>query len=185
MTDPTPQNKRSLQRSSTNIVMLKGNHEIMMLKAIQDNDYYYNDIWQSNGGDMTSYSFKALPKKEQKDILDFISSCDTYKILPEGYILVHAGMEFENYDGEDAAAYLSRQSENDMLWIRPDIFKSHPLKGYKIIVGHTPTPLFFKKRAKPAIVKSENWIAIDCGVCFVGGKLGCLRLDDMVEFYVD
>ena len=28
-------------------------------------------------------------------------------------------------------------------------------------------------------------IYIDCGVCYEIGKLGCLRLDDMREFYVE
>lgn len=28
-------------------------------------------------------------------------------------------------------------------------------------------------------------IAIDCGCSFPGGRLGCLRLEDMKEFYVE
>lgn len=32
--------------------------------------------------------------------------------------------------------------------------------------------------------KSLEIIDIDCGACFDNGKLACLRLDDMKEFYI-
>ena len=54
---------------------------------------------------------------------------------------------------------------------------------YKIIItGHIPTDLI-DRNSKGKIWKKNNHIAIDCGVVY-GNSLGCLRLDDMKEFYV-
>jgi serine/threonine protein phosphatase 1 len=49
-----------------------------------------------------------------------------------------------------------------------------------IVSGHTPTQLL---SGKAEIYRSHNNIDIDCGAAF-GGRLACLRLDDMTEFYV-
>jgi serine/threonine protein phosphatase 1 len=51
----------------------------------------------------------------------------------------------------------------------------------QIIVGHLPT---FKINNKPRILYGKNCIDIDCGASYSKGRLGCLRLDDMKEFYV-
>ena len=51
----------------------------------------------------------------------------------------------------------------------------------KIIVGHYPTLRF----GQPKIHYGANCIDIDCGATYKGGKLGCLRLDDFEEFYVN
>lgn len=54
-----------------------------------------------------------------------------------------------------------------------------------VITGHTPT-MAIKENPRPGyIYRGNNHIAIDCGCCFKGGRLGCLRLDDMEEFYVE
>ena len=49
-----------------------------------------------------------------------------------------------------------------------------------IVSGHTPTKLI---SGKWEIYHSHNNIVIDCGAAF-GGRLACLRLEDMAEFYV-
>ena len=45
------------------------------------------------------------------------------------------------------------------------------------------SPLVSRLNGKAEIYHSCNNIDIDCGATF-GGKLACLRLDDMQEFYV-
>ena len=48
--------------------------------------------------------------------------------------------------------------------------------------GHTPTNHF--QNAEPmSIWKGDNAIGIDCGCGYDHGRLACLRLDDMKEFY--
>ena len=53
-----------------------------------------------------------------------------------------------------------------------------------MIVGHVPTFLYHPKyEGKILTSKSKKTIHIDCG-CVYGRALGCLRLDDLKEFYV-
>ena len=60
-------------------------------------------------------------------------------------------------------------------WLWKDVFKDKI-----IITGHTPTLAI---NGKDKIYHNKNNIVIDCG-CTYGGRLACLRLDDMKEFYV-
>ena len=49
---------------------------------------------------------------------------------------------------------------------------------------HTPTQLI-EDNPNPGQIYYNNYnIVIDCG-CAFGARLGCLRLDDMKEFYLD
>ena len=45
--------------------------------------------------------------------------------------------------------------------------------------------LHFQDNNPLSIWKSEKAIGIDCGCGYEYGRLGCLRLDDMKEFYSD
>lgn len=86
--------------------------------------------------------------------------------------------------------------ESDMLYILGDILDRgpHPIKiildlmkrpNVEVIAGHTPT-MFIENNPKPGFIyQANNHIAIDCGCSFSGGRLGCLRLEDMKEFYVE
>ena len=66
-----------------------------------------------------------------------------------------------------------------------------PLPGYVVVFGHTPT-VEFRNETTLKIWAGEHFIAIDCGSGFpdgidpwycAQGRLACLRLDDMKEFY--
>ena len=55
-------------------------------------------------------------------------------------------------------------------------------EGFVLIFGHTPTCHF--QNVEPwSIWKSDEAIGIDCGCGYEEGRLACLRLDDMKEFY--
>ena len=53
------------------------------------------------------------------------------------------------------------------------------IEGYTVICGHTPTLTL----GSDSILHREGAILIDCGCVYDGGKLVCLRLDDMKAFY--
>lgn len=54
-----------------------------------------------------------------------------------------------------------------------------------LIFGHIPT-YRYSHGLPVSIWRGQNRIDIDCGAGHgYGGRLACLRLDDMVEFYVD
>ena len=55
-----------------------------------------------------------------------------------------------------------------------------------LIFGHTPTLTYPEMQGRAEVLFAETYINIDCGAVFheAGGKLACLRLDDMKVFYV-
>lgn len=162
----------------TNIKMILGNHEEMMLKTLINEDRGYYNCWMSNGGYTTLKQFDELSIIRQHEILDYLQSLQltiTISEFEEDYILTHAGINFDD----------EIQDRETLLWTRDDfIFSNDRFDGVTVIFGHTPTS--FIQDIKPMRIWNigNGKIGIDCGACFKGGQLGCLRLDDMKEFYV-
>ena len=141
-----------------------------------------NDVlaWVQDGGETTFAQFQALNQQERQQILEFISEFPLYETVDVGektFILVHAGLgnfrsdkKLSNYTVEELL--LTRENPDRKFFEDDDIY---------IITGHTPTPLI---SGKPEIYHSANNIYIDCGACFEGGRLACLCLDTMQEFYI-
>ncbi|EKC75427.1 Calcineurin-like phosphoesterase [human gut metagenome] len=76
---------------------------------------------------------------------------------------------------------ISEYSLYELLELRPDYERQYfDDDSIYIVSGHTPTKLI---SGKWEIYHSHNNIVIDCGAAF-GGRLACLRLEDMAEFYV-
>ena len=109
------------------------------------------------------------------------------------FILVHSGLNLTGLDDlEGINKVMSIQSDSDLLWSREDFFMYPGIPNYRIIFGHTVTKYLYSYTSGED--KFDIWydpvhkdkIGIDCGATFkdYGGKLSCLRLDDMVEFYV-
>ena len=60
------------------------------------------------------------------------------------------------------------------------------LAGKITIFGHTPTEnIQYSEWPKMRIAHGKGVIDIDCGCAYptYGGQLGCLRLEDMTEYY--
>ena len=74
-----------------------------------------------------------------------------------------------------------KTSKEFAVWERWNEMQPIP-EGYVLIFGHTPT-CYFQTVEPWSIWKGENAIGIDCGGAYLDGRLGCLRLDDMKEFY--
>lgn len=69
---------------------------------------------------------------------------------------------------------------------RESIDNEKQYKDYTVICGHTPVQLITGDYENVIILKRKGTMYIDCGCCFEdsNGKLACLRLDDMKEWYV-
>ena len=102
------------------------------------------------------------------------------------YKLVH-GAPTEEYDACDTW-YEGRT--HFAVWKRWKPTEKH-IGDYTLIFGHSPT-IRYQACCPMKIWKSENRIGIDCGSGFSDdpndeyasyGRLACLRLDDMKEFY--
>ena len=173
-----------------NAKMLLGNHEYMMLNAFAEDSSLSVEhtittalaLWYQNGGDVTHSALKNLPLDRRTAIFRYLVNLPLNLDIPIGdakFKLVHAS-PVENIlchkPNADPAA-IKRYA----VWIR---FKeSDPIPtGYTLIFGHTPTA--FIPDAEPwRIWKGSRAIGIDCGCGYDVGCLGCLRLEDMQEFY--
>ena len=184
---------------TTNIHMLMGNHEQLMLDALTHEDEAFrgaiDELWRDyNGGDVTYEQYKALQENAQIAILEFISNLNYIaltKTRSRKYFLVHAGLNCqERLPGEHTITTVKRQKSDypeDMLWIRNEFFLNKGLPSYTIVFGHTPTNHLPRGRRGHSIWHDsvfKDKIGIDCG-CYRGGRLAALRLDDFDEFYVE
>lgn len=178
-----------------NVKMLLGNHEYMMLDALDptvERDKWEQErvvrLWYRNGGDITHYYLKHNRKDVRREIFDFLRTLPiNIKIEVNGkkYLLVH-GSPLENY-GWIFREY--KTPEKFAVWERWQPFDPVP-EGYTLVFGHTPT-INFQNNDPLEIFYSDKAIGIDCGCGypksqFFGetiGRLACIRLDDMKVFY--
>lgn len=176
---PNPLEVMDYVMSHENICMLKGNHELFFEDFYQTGDIR---LWKYNGGAPTFNELQQRDQKYSDDLYNYVQKLPFIKVVDK-YILTHAGVYFPfKFNELDIEKFISIQEEDYCLWDRSMIGDEKQYKDYYVIVGHTPTSLVTKKK-KEKIVKRNGVIYIDCGGCF-GGKLSCLRLDDMKEFYV-
>lgn len=123
-----------LQASGIQTVCLRGNHEQMILDALEDR--YCRENWlELNGGPQTLESFGvSKPEDIPEKYLEFFQSMPLW-YETEGYLCVHAGVNFYFPDPlEDTIS---------LLWARRwygDI--NYEWLGNRILLhGHTPMPL--------------------------------------------
>ena len=135
--------------------------------------------WLSDGGDTTLAEFRSLSPDERECLLDYLSEFTPYEELSVGgqrFVLVHGGLpDFE------PARPLCDYPAADMLVTRPDYTRRYFNDRY-LVTGHTPT-CEIPGAQEGRIYRANGHIAIDCGAGF-GMPLGCLRLEDLQEFYV-
>jgi serine/threonine protein phosphatase 1 len=158
---------------------LKGNHEHFLFEFLENPGVLKH--WARYGALPTLASYGLTPSiyadpKEQAEL-----SASLRNAIPECHSQFLAGLKlsvtcgdfFFVHAGVRPGTPLSRQREDDLLWIRDD-FLLHEEPFEKIIVhGHTPV-------WEPDV--RNNRINIDTGA-YVTGRLTCLRLErDKIEF---
>ena len=162
--------------ASPNMIMLLGNHEQMCLDTLGPNNVIgRRSLWLKNGGGDTYRELMyMMTPVERHRILQFLSS------LPDHLDIEVDGKKFHLVHGYPS-------DEPDVrIWERPLSFAPPPYPDRTVIVGHTPTCFMNSDESNPfAIWHGDGIIDIDCGC---GNEtllrhLGCLRLDDMEEFY--
>lgn len=136
--------------------------------------------WGKKGGQETVRAFRELDADDREWVIEYLEEFVPYEEIEVGgkvYVLAHAGID--NYS---ASKDLEDYEIKDFITVSPDY--SIPFtNGKTLITGHKPT-VEIHPGSKGKIFKLNNHIAIDCGATY-GLALGCLRLDDMKEFYVD
>ena len=189
--------------ANPNIILLMGNHEKMMLDFANlnnndikyDNSVYYTremrnkyDIWMRNGGLNTYNKISSLDNDKRIEMIKYFSSLPYYVLLninDKKFILCHARPIFYDLpynNNPTVEEMLDTLIDNDeILWCRDNLPQEIP-NNYIVIHGHSPVQRSFNAN-KITYYSNNKIIDIDCGCAFYG-KLGCLRLDDMKEFYV-
>lgn len=180
-----------------NVVCIAGNHEVMfcecmktLLKEITEesiSDLDEDEIdkiknWVLNGGLSTIDEFHKLDMTKRKKVAEFVSDFEVYEEVETdagSFLLVHAGLGNYRPDKE-----LWEYELDELVWKRPDYDMQYFPDKY-VVMGHTPTLLIEDNPRKGYIYRSGKNFVIDCGYSIPGGRLGCLRLNDLQEFYVE
>ncbi len=181
--------------SYDNMHLIFGNHDVWLARYCQElidakkdnNSIDMTDdlmCWlHYNGGYSTMDQFMDLDFPECYDIKLYLEDKLLYKYLKVNgrkFLLVHAGIT-EEFAGPKIR--VSQIPEQILVWAHIGI-DDNPVENATLIVGHSPTFLYGPEyEGKIIHGKDDTILHIDCG-CVFGRALGCLRLDDMAEFYV-
>ena len=177
-----------------NIILLKGNHELMMRDVMIKDTWDCPDgrLWARNGGkktmgyieDRCKVGCESEQEAEQirqawcQDMIRFINECPNFvelNVNDQNIVLIHSGINPEKS--------LYEQDEEECCWMREWFYMSPGLEDKLIIFGHTPTNHIHGKSDcfdiwKDPIYKDK--IGIDGGLgSFEDGQLNCICLNDM------
>jgi serine/threonine protein phosphatase 1 len=169
-----------------NSVVLAGNHEYELIKKVTDlivKDASDEEIVNE------SKKFLGVEKLSIQDVDDIMNM--PYFHEEDDFVLVHAGVPF---DIKGNMIPLEQAAIEDLVYDRRFKRESFlPPNTKCVIFGHTPTFFIHDKKGKIVKYQKENTVGdkpkdyykvqIDTGN-YLTGILGCLRLDDMQEFYV-
>lgn len=167
-------------RENDNIHLIKGNHEEMLINYLEYPDQYSSidfRLWLKNGGISTYRELLTRDSKYIKDLYTYLNNLPNYVVL-DNFLLVHAGLYVDNSDNSLKNS-IDNSDSDDFLWDRSFALGNSRVEGYTVICGHTPIQNFGLNK----FYKRDGVIIIDCG-CAGGLKPGCLRLDDLTEFYL-
>ncbi len=192
--------------NSRNMLMIPGNHEYMMMRALGVKYKYGSlgfdsgdemELWYRNGGQVTHEKYKTLDKTEQEKVKEYLRNLPLNRevfINGTDHVLVHA----QSQDIYFLMEYSTVSETTFCVWDREYILQVAPIlpQDMKIIFGHTPTinfPSYLNENEEISeymtIFKYKGVVGVDCGAGFEdiplrrGGRLACLRLDDKKAFY--
>lgn len=155
---------RELPGGDREVVCLKGNHEDMLLRAVDDPDRNL-DLWLSNGGADTLRSFGAAePREMPSDAVAWLR--DLRVQFDDGRrVFVHAGI--------DPDRTLAEQKPEDLLWIRQRFLDSRRTFERFVVHGHTP-----KLVGGPDL--RPNRVNLDTGAVYGGALTAAVFTDEEV-----
>lgn len=166
-----------------NIHLLKGNHEKFFEEYFESGDA---SLWYYNGGETSLAGINQRGYEFEYQLYRYIRNLPIIKVV-DNFILVHAGLYLpKNYNELSLEELLELQEEDINLWTRDNIYSDVKFKDYTIVCGHNVVQSITNNYEDVKILHREGQIFIDCGCCFpkANGKLACLRLDDLNEYYV-
>lgn len=147
-------------QKSLDIIFLRGNHEQMLLDAI---DHDKRMLWLSNGGKETlkSYGASALEMNFPEAHMRFYRDTRMFYNAND-YFFVHAGLRPDKTITESTQ---NEQDTQEMLWERSHLNALETKWEKPVVFGHTP---------RPHPIQKEKMIGIDTGCVY--DKLGYGKL---------
>lgn len=176
-----------------NIILLKGNHELFLQLYLEE-DLLLKEKYVFWGGKNTISELELCDESQKAEYLKFLRDLPIYMeidVNDRTFFMTHSGFILDsayeiNKDGSlNLGASIEKwckESEFRYL-ISQDIHHIPSEMKFKnaVIVGHVPVQKLYGNK----IYFGEYIIDIDCGVStFSEGILGCLRLEDMEEYYI-
>lgn len=155
-------------------IVLKGNHEELMLHAYTNTESMGVYFWAENGGDETIASYKRAngDTDDWRDAIDrehiaYVRQLKvTHHVEARGLVFVHAGIDPKVFPA--CTDELRMWTRSDKFY-NPERWPDRPeLEGIFVIHGHTPTDDF-----EPHL--GPRRVNVDTGACF-GGPLTCAVL---------
>ena len=138
--------------------------------------------WITEGGRNTFEQYMKHSPEDREAILDYLDEFVLYETAetPAGrFVMTHSGI-----DHFKAGKPLDSYDAADFLWNDAAPYQEYD-SDFTVWYGHIPTMDIVGGEAGK-MYRTKTAIGIDCGVIRhkEGGTLGCLRLDDLKEFYL-
>ncbi len=161
-----------LQTRSDRVVVLLGNHEEAMLRAL-GGDLATLRGWLNVGGRDTLRSFGIDPPDPDDDMRDFLRRARS--TIPRQWVqwmqrlplTAQSGDYFFCHAGIRPGVPLRRQVREDLLWIRDDFLDDESEHGAVIVHGHS---------IEPTVQFRANRVGIDTGA-YRTGRLSAVYLE--------
>jgi serine/threonine protein phosphatase 1 len=162
-------------------IFLKGNHELIALKCLRDRNLV--DQWLRVGGleTLASYGVSTDIRAVGRQTVQLQAAF--HSAIPQAHLRFFRDLQssfacgdfFFAHAGVKPTIALSRQREEDLLWIRDEFLTSINDFGKIIVHGHTPVD---------EVGIRPNRINIDTGA-FASGRLTCLVIDSELLSVID
>ncbi|MGH9844413.1 MAG: metallophosphoesterase family protein [Blastocatellia bacterium] len=166
--------------SPNNVIVIRGNHEAMMLAALARPESEAAELWYYNGGIETlqSYADEEGNLDVPESHWDFIASLPTW-YEDDHAIYVHAGLP---EDDRGNFLHPKETSESpELYWARNRRFFSE-YSGKTVVFGHTITGMIFGQREKVWMMR-ESLVGVDTGA-YLTGTLSAIELPSRRVFSV-
>ena len=160
----------NLKQRGFDIITLLGNHESMLLNALDSEDLF--PVWTLNGCFETLESFGISSLKELDQLyIDFFKNLLYYWSYNQ-FIFVHAGFNDDMKDPFD--------DKTEMIWTRREKYKNPVFKDKVIVHGHSPVP---ESVCKQRLMEKDQVLNLDTGCVYTDregyGRLSAIELYSM------
>ncbi|WP_026677676.1 metallophosphoesterase family protein [Fictibacillus gelatini] len=180
--------EKVIQLKENGAVVLKGNHDDMLVRAMNGDKKVWDNWTIRNGGQSTLKSYQYSLSIEQGEIIATVNEHTKSELMEEhktflenldyfyetdDYIFVHGGVH--------PTTPIQETDPYVLIWIREEFHNGY--NGDKtVIFGHTPTNSFHD--CSDVYFADNKIIGIDGGAVF-GGRLNCLELPSKKVYFVE